>query len=672
MGIGRLVGDHFDLIVSIRHDATQARVDEWEASFAQASRLLWDATDGQHRFGTIYVANSSTGGRNADAWLLEPDGRSSSAVRALGSETAHMTLYGDERFKPFIVIHEFGHYGYGVYDEYEGAGGPAECIGGTTSDACIMESSWTDGDRFGSSAGGGALVSGRVSEFCVAGNHDADGDTYQDEQRGVACWQTMTATFPGLTVPTGTPAAAAPGVAGAITWVRLAPEQRYVLVIDRSGSMLGNKIAQALVGSTWWADNARTNDRLGVVSFATTTRTDIGLTTINGPGERTDVRNAVNSIAAGGETAIGDGLRRGLDEIVAAGARAATQVVVLLTDGLHNRGEDPNAVLPDLSANGVRVYTIGVGPSVDSTLLQDIETATGGAYYRINPNLSDADQEFRIRTVLQEISGVARENGGVVTTRPEMLGEVEQIERRVLIEEGSGSATFAVTWEGEPDSVQLELESPDGESISLGSLPPSTRPIDTGFPYTGFEVAGPTPGEWKVTARSRRGGSGRGQLYVFSENPHIDGALYSPSPRYAVGDAIPLFLQTYFGQPVSGLSVAGRAVLPDGSTAPLRFGDDGDPVTGDAVAKDGTYSAVFDETHDLEGFYTFQVGVTSDGASGFFPEKGERLVAGDAVGTGRIPAFTRRFDLSVLVGSEKVVEPRPEREEEPTRSGAPE
>ncbi|MCD2443052.1 VWA domain-containing protein [Agromyces sp. SYSU K20354] len=668
MGIGRLVGNHFDLIVSIRHNAAQARVDEWEASFAQASRLLWDATDGQHRFGTIWVCNNSSGGRNADAWLLEPDGRSVSAVDALGSETAHMTLYGDERFKPFIVIHEFGHYGYGVYDEYNGSAGAAECIGGTTSDACIMESAWSDGDRFGNAATGGALVSGRVSEFCVAGNHDPDGDTDQDEVHGVACWQTMVANHPGLTVPAGTPSAPAPGGAGTITWVVLAPEQRYVLVIDRSGSMQGNKIDQALIGSDWWADNAQNNDRLGVVSFATTTRTDIGLTTITSDADRVAVQNAIGGIAAGGQTAIGDGLRQGLNEILAAGQRAATQVIVLLTDGLHNLGENPGAVIPDLTANGVRVYTIGVGPSIDSTLLQAIASGTGGTYYRIDPTLSASAQEFRIRTVLQEISGVARDNGGVVTTRPEEIAEEKLIERRVLIEDGSESATFAVTWEGQPGGVALELESPDGVSISLGSFPAEARPIDSGFPYTGFQIEKPTPGEWTIVIRSEGGATGRGQLYVFSQNPHVDGALFTPTPQYAPGDVIPLFLQTYFDQPLSGLQVSGVATLPDGSTAPVRFGDDGDPLTGDAVPKDGMYSALFDETHDLEGIYTFQVAVVSDGVSAFYPEVGERLVVGDAVNTNPIPAFERRFALSVVVGEEKIREPEHEDEKEPDRA----
>ncbi|GAA0956566.1 hypothetical protein [Actinocorallia libanotica] len=158
MGVGRLVGNRFNLVVSLRHNADSPRLEEWRAAFERASALLFDATDGQHRFGTIYVCNNSSGGRNADAWLLEPDGRSTSAVRGIRSETGHMTLYGDERFKPFIVIHEFGHYAYGVRDEYTGTGGtPAECIGGSTGDACIMEAAWTEGDRFGSNATGGAL-----------------------------------------------------------------------------------------------------------------------------------------------------------------------------------------------------------------------------------------------------------------------------------------------------------------------------------------------------------------------------------------------------------------------------------------------------------------------------------------------------------------------------------
>ena len=88
-----------------------------------------------------------------------------------------MTPYSDGRFKTFAVSQEIGRNGYGVYEEYTGSPGAAECIAGTTSHACTTESAWHDGDRFSNGATGGSLVTGRVSEVCVAANHDPEGDT---------------------------------------------------------------------------------------------------------------------------------------------------------------------------------------------------------------------------------------------------------------------------------------------------------------------------------------------------------------------------------------------------------------------------------------------------------------------------------------------------------------
>ncbi len=657
MGIGRLVGGRFNLIVSLRHNASAARLNEWQASFARASELLFDATDGQHQFRDIYVCNNSSGGRNADAWLLDPDGRSFSNVRGLGSETAHMTLYGDERFKPFVVVHEFGHYAYGVRDEYEGPAGPAECIGGTTSDACIMESSWADGDRFGNNATGGALVVGRVSEFCVAGNHDPDGDTYQDASNGESCWETMAKTFPALVAPAGTPTGAAPGGAAAINWIILAAEQRFVLVLDRSGSMAGNKLTEAQFGADWWADNARIDDRLGVVSYADSATTDFALTAILSDADRTAAQAEISGLTAAGNTSIGGGLREALNGILGAGPRAATQVIVLLTDGLHNSGEDPATVLPDLVENGVRVYTLAIGPSVNTTLLQSIATTTGGTFYRISPTLSVADQEKRIRTVLIEISGIARDNGGVVTTQPESVPEGGRLERTILIESGSELATFGVTWSDlhQEGALVLELVAPDGEVIAVDAFPGNVRQIQGGLPYMAFQVENPVPGIWQVAILSR-GTASDCQLFVFSQNPHIDTALYAPQQPYNPGDVVPLFLQVYFDQPITDISVSGVARLPDGSTVPLRFDDSGDSTFGDVVPRDGLYSALFDETHGDPGTYTFTVDVESDGVSATYPEHGERLLPGESFVLDPIPAFRRRLTMALVIGEEPVEE----------------
>jgi hypothetical protein len=653
MGSGRLVGGRFNLIVSLRHNASAARLNEWQASFARASELLFDATDGQHQFRDIYVCNNSSGGRNADGWLLEPDGQSQSTVGGFGSETAHMTLQGDERFKPYIIVHEFGHYAYRLRNENEGPTGPAECTGDTTSDACIMEWSWQNGDRFGNTGTGGALVSGRVSEFCVAGNHDPDGDTFQDTVNGESCWETMVGAFPTLTAPAGTPTAAAPGGAAAINWIILAAEQRFVLVIDRSGSMAGNKLVEAQFGADWWADNARIDDRLGVVSYATTATTDFALTTIASDADRTAAQTAIAGLAAGGNTSIGGGLREALNDILAAGPRAATQVIVLLTDGLHNTGEDPATVLPDLVDNGVRVYTLAIGPSVNTSLLQSIATTTGGTFYRIDPDLSVADQEFRIRTVLQEISGIARENGGVVTTQPEVVPEGGRLERTVRIESGSELATFGVTWRDLDNALLLELVAPDGEVIAVDAFPANVRQIRGTFPYMAFQVENPVPGEWQVAIISR-GPTADCHFFVFSQNPRIDGALYAPQRAYSPGDVVPLFLQVYFDQPITDVAVSGLAILPNGSTAPLQFDDSGDATFGDAVPRDGLYSALFDETHGDPGTYTFVVDVENDGVTATYPEHGEPLVPGESFVLDPIPAFRRRWTMALVIGEEPI------------------
>jgi hypothetical protein len=54
----------------------------------------------------------------------------------------------------------------------------------------------------------------------------------------------------GRNADAGTPTAADPGGSVPINWVVLAPEQRFVLVVDRSGSMAGNKLTEARFGPT--------------------------------------------------------------------------------------------------------------------------------------------------------------------------------------------------------------------------------------------------------------------------------------------------------------------------------------------------------------------------------------------------------------------------------------
>jgi hypothetical protein len=219
-GSGELEDGNFNLSISIRSNATDATIDDLEKRFQQASELLFDATNGQHQFGTIRVCNNSRGGRNADIWLLpngsppgcsdgqdndgdgstdeeiaddidnDGDGRVDEDVACgrsyvpgaavqdpgLGSGEWHIMLYEDDALNPgnanadgrHVIVHEFGHYGYGIWDEYVGPGGGAENLEPPfTSDASLMENFWLRS----------------ASEFSVPSNHDPDGDTFQTNLR---------------------------------------------------------------------------------------------------------------------------------------------------------------------------------------------------------------------------------------------------------------------------------------------------------------------------------------------------------------------------------------------------------------------------------------------------------------------------------------------------------
>ncbi|MBJ7331218.1 MAG: VWA domain-containing protein [Solirubrobacteraceae bacterium] len=633
--------------MSFRHSADTDRVNEWRASFEQASQLLFDATGGVHQFGRITVAEDYAASHEADAWLLEENGQSSSPRLGLGQADAHMTLYGDERFKPFVIVRHFAEYAYDLRDEWIGPGAvPAECIDDESSDACIMQATWADGDRFGERATGGPLVTGRVRRFCTSENHDPDHNTLQHSLHGQSCWETMLAGFPEL--------GGSPSAFTGIDWVTGTTAQHFVVAIDRSGSMREDgKFDEARNGVHWWIDSAKADHHLGIVTFSDDASVDLDMVAMIDASVKSDAHDRVKQLSAGGDTAIGDGLRASLETVTAPGPRAPAGVIVLVTDGIHNTGEDPEAVLADIVKAGVRVFTLGVGISVGTALLQHIATATGGTFCRIDSSQPPGKQAKAICDELARISALARNNGALVTAQSAALVEGEQrIERRIEIEEGSDVATFLVNWHNADSPLLLTLHSPDGETISTDTASPHVTGIVGEFPYTAVLVERPVPGVWvaEITGDAATGNPDA-LVMAFSEHPRIGGFAAVAPGSYQPGDVIPVRVQTYYDGPVTDLRVSGAVRRPDGELAPLRFNDEESAASGDDVARDGVYSALCDETHGTEGTYTFDIAIEATPAS--TPARGGEPLLDDEHYIARsIPPFRRRLTTAVVVGTE--------------------
>lgn len=148
----------------------------------------------------------------------------------------------------------------------------------------------------------------------------------------------------------------------------------------------------------------RPQDRIGLVVFAGESFTQCPLTT-----DQAVLVNLLREVQSGmieDGTAIGLGLANAVNRLKDSPAKS--KVVILLTDGVNNRGAIAPVTAAELAKTyGIRVYTIGVGtygeapypvPSpfgvqlqnmrveIDEDVLRQIANVTGGQYFRATDN----------------------------------------------------------------------------------------------------------------------------------------------------------------------------------------------------------------------------------------------------------------------------------------------
>jgi hypothetical protein len=96
-----------------------------------------------------------------------------------------------------------------------------------------------------------------------------------------------------------------------------------------------------------------------------------------------------------GATAIGSGLRSGIQAVQGTGARPfASPTIVLMTDGNHNLGTNPTVVAQQAAALDIVVHTITFSRGADQRLMQQVAGITGGKHFHAD-SLGDLSEAFR-------------------------------------------------------------------------------------------------------------------------------------------------------------------------------------------------------------------------------------------------------------------------------------
>lgn len=159
-----------------------------------------------------------------------------------------------------------------------------------------------------------------------------------------------------------------------------------VLVIDRSGSMAGEKLQSAKLAAHRLVGLLRPGDRVGVVSYASDVIVPVGLVEPGAGGSAAAmVRVAIDSLSAEGSTFLDGGLSRAAELLGSAAATGRAQRIVLISDGEANVGRTTNADLDPVAraatSRGVTLSTIGVGLAFNERLMMGLADAGAGNYY---------------------------------------------------------------------------------------------------------------------------------------------------------------------------------------------------------------------------------------------------------------------------------------------------
>jgi Ca-activated chloride channel family protein len=156
-----------------------------------------------------------------------------------------------------------------------------------------------------------------------------------------------------------------------------------VVVLDRSGSMEGDKMDQAISAAEYVLDNLGADDRFAVVDFSRYVRAFEDQ--LRPASESQDGIDYVRDLAAGGNTNISGALDRALSYLD--DDRPGT--LVFLTDGLATVGiESADGILElaeRFAPEGTQIFAFGVGYDVDTVLLDALAADFNGSSHYVTP-----------------------------------------------------------------------------------------------------------------------------------------------------------------------------------------------------------------------------------------------------------------------------------------------
>ncbi|HEY5945684.1 MAG TPA: VWA domain-containing protein [Kofleriaceae bacterium] len=269
------------------------------------------------------------------------------------------------------------------------------------------------------------------------------------------------------------------------------PPLSLAVVIDRSGSMEGEPLANAKAAAANLVAQLDERDAFTIVTYSSADETVVPMTRATAAAKAA-ARDAIDRIWDDGNTCISCGISRGAAELATSPVHDGLRRMVLISDGQANTGlwdrNDLAQLATETATRGISISTVGVGLDFDEVTMTELADVGHGHYYFVE-DTAKLGQMFErelgglaetvaadVRLVVTDMSGTIEEAYGypmirqghevIVPIADLRAGETRKVVLRSTIDTSNTGklavAQFALHWrrtsDGGFDQTRTQLD----------------------------------------------------------------------------------------------------------------------------------------------------------------------------------------------------------------------
>jgi Ca-activated chloride channel homolog len=205
------------------------------------------------------------------------------------------------------------------------------------------------------------------------------------------------------------------------------PSLAMMLVIDKSGSMGGEKIEMAKEAARAAVELMGPSDKVGVLAFE---GENFWVSELHPCTDKGFILDRIAGLEAGGGTNMAPAMEEAHETLQSAVAKL--KHVIILTDGISQPG-DFEGIAQAMAADRITVSTVAMGGDADQNLLEEIARVGNGRFYMAD-DAAQVPQIFAKETVTASKSAINEQPFSPAVVRPtQVLNEIRMDEAPFLL-----------------------------------------------------------------------------------------------------------------------------------------------------------------------------------------------------------------------------------------------